>query len=149
MWGKALKSLARCLFGVLCAGLGQPAWAACSVGGMATLSFGPVIALASTANADSNTGVTFWLACDEGALPALYSGTTRTLQSGANQLPVLLSLSAPGGAELPSTFPGTALTLVGQGEHQVIPLYGRLRTADFRLLPAGVYGGSLVLTVVW
>jgi spore coat protein U-like protein len=137
-----------CVVGI---GLCQSVWAAptCTVAASPSLSFGPVIALADTADADANTGSSFWVNCNSEvvAAPTLYSGSERTMYSGASQLPFQLSLSVPGGSELPSQFPGATLDMVNDGSNRTITLHGRLRAADFRSLPAGVYNQMIELTV--
>jgi spore coat protein U-like protein len=113
------------------------------------LSFGSVIALANTPDVDANTGSSFWVNCNSEvvAAPTLYSSSERTMFSGASQLPFHLSLSTPGGSELPSQFPGATLDMINDGTHQTITVHGRLRALDFHSLPAGVYSQVIELTI--
>jgi spore coat protein U-like protein len=130
---------------------GQSALAAptCTVSASPSLSFGPVIALASTADVDANSGASFWVNCTSEvvAVPNLYSGSARAMLSGANQLPFELSLFVPGGSELPGQFPGATLDMVNDDSNQTVTLHGRLRGTDFRSLPAGEYNQIIELTV--
>ena len=68
---------------LVCALAAAPAHAvpSCTVATGAVLSFGPVVALASSADADANTGVSLWVNCsgDVEDAPRLYSGSERTL----------------------------------------------------------------------
>ena len=56
----------------------------CTIASGATLSFGSVVALASTGDVTTNSGSSLWVNCtsDVSTTPALYSSTTRTLVSG-------------------------------------------------------------------
>lgn len=139
------------LSGLIVAGLCTHSLAAptCTVATSATLSFGVVIALASSADVTSNTGSSFWINCtsDVLAAPLLYSGTPRALVSNGHSLAFGLSTVAPGGPELPTTSPGTALGVPHNGNNQTVTLHGRLESRHFKSLPAGAYARSVALTV--
>lgn len=121
----------------------------CSVASGATLSFGTVVALASTGDVSANSGSTFWVNCtaDVGAAPLLYSASTRTLVSGPNTLPFGLSATVSGGVELPASSPGTMLGIARNGTNQTVVLYGRITASNFKGLPSGMYSTSLSLTL--
>ncbi len=128
-----------------------PAWAVptCTVAANATLSFGAIVALASTGDVTANSGTSLWVSCtsDVAAAPALYSGTPRTLVSGGNSLPFALSAIAPGGAELPTASPGASLGILRNGTQQTVTLYGKIAANNFRALPSGPYSTLIGLTV--
>jgi spore coat protein U-like protein len=145
------RRLVRCaLFGAA-ASLSIDAWAipTCTVASGATLSFGAVVALASTGNVNANSGSTFWVNCtaDVGNAPSLYSASTRTLVSGGNSLPFVLSVTSAGGVELPASIPGTALGIARNGTNQTVTFYGRIMSSNFKSLPSGSYSTSVALTV--
>jgi len=121
----------------------------CTVASSATLSFGAVVALASTGDVATNSGSTFWINCtsDVSTTPALYSAGARILASGGHTLPFMLSEVAAGGAELPAHTPGTPLGIVKNGANQTVTLYGKIQAADFKALPSGFYSGTITLTV--
>jgi spore coat protein U-like protein len=127
------------------------AWAVptCTIASGATLSFGSVIALASTGDVTTNSGSSLWMNCtsDVTTTPALYSVTTRTLVSGVNSFPFALSASSPGGVELATSSPGTPLGIAKNGSNQTVTLYGKIYNANFRALPAGAYSRVVDLTV--
>ncbi len=129
----------------------MPAWAVptCTVASNATLSFGAIVALASTGDVTANSGTSFWVNCtsDVAAAPSVYSGTPRTLGSGGNTLPFALSVIAPGGAELPTASPGVSLGILRNGTQQVVTLYGKILANNFRSLPSGSYSRSISLMV--
>ena len=129
------------------------AWAVptCTVASTATLSFGSMVALASTGDISANTGTTFFVNCtaDVVTTPSLYSASTRALVSGAGSLAFSLSTVAPGGAELPTAPPGTPLGIAKDGTNQTVPLYGKLLAGNFRSLHSGFYTTSITLTVVY
>ena len=109
----------------------------CTVADSAMLSFGPVVALASTGDVSANSGTSFWVNCTSDVIttPALYSPTTRSMVLGGSTLPFSLSLVSPGGAELPAASPGASLSIVNNGTNQSVSLYGKIRARDFQALP--------------
>lgn len=121
----------------------------CTVASGAMLSFGAVVALASTGDVTTNSGSSFWVNCtsDVAAAPALYSSTPRTLLSGGNNLPFALSMVAPGGAELPTASPGAQLGITRNGANQMVTLYGKILATNFQSLSPGVYSRSITLTL--
>jgi spore coat protein U-like protein len=121
----------------------------CTIASDAMLSFGAVVALASTGNVTTNSGSSFWVNCtsDVAAAPALYSATPRTLLSGGNSLPFALSLVSPGGVELPTASPGAQLSLTRNGSNQVVTLYGNIFASNFQSLSPGMYSRSITLTL--
>lgn len=121
----------------------------CTSASGATLAFGTIVALASTGDITANTGSSFWVNCtsDVTAAPTLHSNTERTLTSGGNSLPFALSAVAPGSVDLPSSSPGTVLTITRNGANQTVTLYGKVRAADFKALPSGTYSRSITLTI--
>jgi spore coat protein U-like protein len=121
----------------------------CTVASGAQISFGAVVALASSGDQTANSGSSFWVNCtaDVAGTPSLYSSTPRVLQSGASTLPFSLSLVAPGGSELSSAPPGSGLGIAKDGTNQTVTLYGRLLNVHFRALPAGVYTRVITLSV--
>ena len=123
----------------------------CTVASGATLSFGAIVALAGTGDVTSNSGTSFWINCtaDVTTTPALYSASARTMASGANTLPFALSAASAGGADLPTTSPGSLLGIAKNGTNQTVPLYGRITASNLKSLPSGVYATSIVLTVVY
>jgi spore coat protein U-like protein len=122
----------------------------CSVASSPNLSFGSVIALASTPDQTSNSGISFWVNCsaDVPRAPSLYSSTTpRVLLSGANSVPLALSTESPGGLELPFAAPGMPLNLLMNGSPRTVILYAKIRSIHFRSLPSGNYSATLSLTL--
>lgn len=144
-------ALRRGLLSLLIAGACTHAQAVptCTVASSATLAFGPVVALASSADVTSNSGSSFWINCtsDVAVAPTFYSATPRTLVSGSNSLPFSLSTVTPGGAELPTSSPGTSSGIATNGTNQTVTLHGRLRSSDFRSLPSGLYSSVMSLTI--
>jgi hypothetical protein len=67
--------------------------------------------------------------------------------SGTHQLPFTLSLSPSLTPGLPATAPGAALSIVRDGTSKTVTIYARLASADFRVLPAGVYGTMVTLNL--
>ncbi len=145
--GRCMHGLCMLLLAVACA----PARAVptCTVASAATLSFGAVVALASTGDVTTNSGTSFWVNCtsDVAAAPTLYSGSPRTLMSGGNSLPFTLSASAPGGAALPAVSPGASLGVLRNGTQQTVTLYGKIAASDFKALPSGFYSTSVTLMI--
>ncbi|MES2941086.1 MAG: spore coat protein U domain-containing protein [Pseudomonadota bacterium] len=141
----------HCFVAALLLGVAGAASAApqCMVGSGAQLAFGTVVALASSPDATSDTGAGFWVNCNAevASAPLLYSDTSRTMGSAGGNLPFTLSLAAPGGLQLPTASPGTALAIVRNGTNQTVTLYGKIRSVDFRALPAGVYSTTVTLTL--
>lgn len=141
------RSAAAAVF--LIAAAGAQATPQCSVSTSAVLSFGSVVALASTGDVASDTGSSFWVNCNAevAGAPAVYSSSPRVMSNGDRQLPFTLSAVAPGGAALPSASPGASLSIPRNGMNQPVVLYGRLRAADFKALPGGHYSTNLVITI--
>lgn len=143
----------RCAAAVaLCAvATGASSVPVCTIADSASLAFGPVIALASTVSVSTNSGTSFWVNCtaDVATTPSLYSSSTRSMTNGASSLPFNLSLVSAGGAELPSTSPGTSLSIVKNGTNQTVTLYGRVTAASFKALSSGHYTGLITLTLVY
>ncbi len=141
------------LLPVLFAYASGQAWAVptCTVAPSATLSFGSIVALASTGNISTNSGSSLWVNCtsDVATSPSLYSATARTLVSGANSLAFELSASSPGGVELATALPGTQLGIVRNGTNQTVTLYGRIVASNFKSLRSGLYTRVITLTVVY
>lgn len=122
----------------------------CTVASGATLSFGSIVALASTPDQTTNSGTTLWVNCsaDVTETPTLYSSTSpRALVSGAHSIPLALSGVAPGGPELPYAPPGMPLNLLKNGSAETIVLYAKVQSIHFRSLPSGSYSAILSLTV--
>lgn len=121
----------------------------CTIASGAMLSFGAMVALASTGDVTTNSGSSFWVNCtsDVAVAPALYSATPRTLLSGGNNLPFALSIVSPGGVELPSASPGAQLGLARNGSNQMVTLYGKVLAANFQSLSPGMYSRSITLTL--
>jgi len=145
------SALTRGLLLLLAACAAGSAWGVptCTIASGATLSFGSVVALASTGDVTTNSGSSLWVNCtsDVSTTPTLYSSTTRTLVSGSNTLDFALSASSPGGIELPTSSPGTPLGIARNGSNQTVTLYGKIRAADFKSLPSGSYSRAIGLTV--
>jgi spore coat protein U-like protein len=127
------------------------AWAVptCTVASGGTLSFGPVVALASSPNVTTNSGSSFWVNCTADVLstPTIYSSSTRVMVSGGNSLPFSLSAVSPGGLELRTNSPGYALAITKNGTNETVTLYGKVFVADFKALPSGVYSTVITVTV--
>ena len=121
----------------------------CTIASGAVLSFGAVVALASTGDVTTNSGSSFWVNCtsDVVAAPTLYSATPPILLSGGNSLPFALSIVSPGGAELPIVSPGTQLGITRNGSNQVVTLYGKILATNFQSLSPGMYSMSITLTL--
>ena len=121
----------------------------CTIASGAMLSFGAVVALASTGDVNTNSGSSFWVNCtsDVVAAPTLYSATPPILLSGGNSLPFALSIVSPGGAELPIVSPGTQLGITRNGSNQVVTLYGKILATHFQSLSPGMYSSYITLTL--
>ena len=122
----------------------------CTIATGATLSFGSVVALASTPDQTTNSGTSFWVNCsaDVPDAPSLYSSTTpRSLQSGANSIPLALSTHSPGGPELPFAPSGVPLNLLRNGTAETVVLHAKIQSTHFRSLPSGSYTAVLSLTL--
>ena len=136
---------------MLAAGICMPVQAipTCTIASGAMLSFGAVVALASTGDVTTNSGSSFWVNCtsDVAAAPALYSTTPRTLLSAGNSLPFALSLVSPGGAEMPTASPGAQIGVARNGSNQMVTLYGRILASNFQSLSPGIYSRSITLTL--
>lgn len=131
----------------------SPAWAVptCTVASGGALSFGAVVALASTPDVQTNSGASFWVNCtsDVASTPAIYSATARTMTSGGNSLPFALSAVSAGGPGLPTGLPGAPLAIAKDGSNETVTLYGEILTTDFKGLPSGQYSQSITITVVY
>lgn len=127
------------------------AWAlpTCTVASGGTLSFGTVVALASSPDVTTNSGSSFWVNCTADVLgtPTIYSGSSRVMVSGGNSLPFSLSIQSPGGSELPTSPPGNALGISKNGTNETVTLYGKVFVADFKALPSGAYSVLIMMTV--
>ena len=146
------RQLARGLCLLLLASICNSAMAAptCTIATGATLSFGSVVALASTPDQTTNSGTSFWVNCSEDvtAAPTLYSSTTpRTLQSSVYSIPLALSTHSPGGPELPFASPGMPLNVLRNGTAETVVLFAKIQSTHFRSLPSGSYTAVLSLTV--
>ncbi len=122
----------------------------CTVASGGTLSFGAVVALASSPDVTTNSGSSFWVNCtvDVPGTPAIYSNSTRVMVSGGNSLPFSLSAESPGGLELPTASPGSVLLDINKnGSNETVTLYGKVYVADFKSLPSGVYTAVIAVTV--
>lgn len=121
----------------------------CTIAPGAQIAFGPVVALASTGDVDSNSGSSLVVQCaaDVALPPSLYSSSPRRLSGPGGDLPFRLSLDSPGGLELADASPGSPLSVPSDGIDHVVPLHARLRAADFASLPAGNYAASITLTI--
>jgi spore coat protein U-like protein len=123
--------------------------AGCSLATDAQLSFGPIVALASTGDVDSNTGGSLTVRCsaDVALPPRLYSSSSRQLSGPGGYLPFRLSLMSPGGPDLPEASPGAALAVPSDDTDHAVTLHGRVRASDFAALPGGSYTGTVTLTI--
>lgn len=121
----------------------------CTVASGGTLSFGSVVALASTPDVPTNSGSSFWVNCTADVLstPTIYSGSSRVMVSGGNSLPFSLSAVSPGGLMLPTSSPGSVLAIAKNGTNETVTLYGKIFAADFKALRSGTYTVVLVMTV--
>lgn len=126
---------------------------ACEVSATSAISFGNVVALASTtANTAANSGSTFQVACSVSESPTIYASGTREMINGTDVIPFTLSVVSSGGAELPSTS-GTAAALPGSfvqdGDLHNVTLYSTIDAADFKSLPSVAYTTDLTVAVVY
>lgn len=121
----------------------------CSVGTGSQIAFGPVVALASTGDVDSNSGGSLLVRCgaDVALPPSLYSASTREMAGVGGTLPFRLSLSSPGGPDVPVSTPGAPLSVASDDADHVVTLHARLRAADFAALPSGAYAATVTLTI--
>lgn len=142
-----------CTLAAVIAGAAAPAMAVptCTVASGAQLAFGDVVALASTGDRITDSGVSFWVNCNSEvtSAPQLYSSNPRLMVSGSGSLPFQLSLVSPGGVELASSPPGAALDIVRNGTNQTVTLYAKVLASSFRSLRPGTYATSLTMTVVY
>jgi spore coat protein U-like protein len=144
--GATRAGLALWLLAAACAADAAPQ---CIVAAAGELSFGQVVALASSPDVTSDTGSSFWVNCNAevASPPTLYSDSARVMSSGGASLPFTLSLGSPSGTQLPATAPGAGLGIARNGTNQSVTLYGKIRSADFRALPAGRYSTSITVTL--
>ena len=121
----------------------------CSIAPGAHIAFGAVVALASTGDVDSNSGSSLMVQCaaDVALPPSLHASSPRSLSGPGGNLPFRLSLVSPGGLDLADASPGSALSVASDGLEHAVPLYARLRAADFASLPAGSYTATVTLTL--
>lgn len=128
---------------------GASATPQCTVASEATMDFGVVVALASTGDVATDSGASFWINCtsDVSSSPSIFSSTVRSMSSGAAVLPFRLSMVSPGGADLPTTSPGTAVGIARNGTNQVVVLFGKIRAGDFRSLQPGLYSNHVTVTI--
>ena len=121
----------------------------CTVSPGAALDFGSIPALASTGDVVSDTGASLSVSCtsDVTSPPSVYSATPRAMASGGRTLAFRLSLVSPGGPDLPTSAPGVPLAIARDGASHPVPLFGKIRAGDFRMLPAGHYTAPIVFTI--
>ena len=135
----------------VCALVVANAWAApqCSVASGSTMTFGNVVALASTPDQTTDSGTSFWINCNNevAAAPVLFSSSARVMSGNGSGLPFKLSLVSAAGTDLPTTAPGTPLGIVNNGTNQTVTLYGKIRAVDFKALPSGLYSTAISLTI--
>jgi spore coat protein U-like protein len=141
----------RLIIALLALSGASTAWAVptCTVASAGTLSFGTVVALASSPDVTTNTGSSFWVNCtaDVPGTPSIYSGSSRVMVAGGNSLPFSLSAESPGGLALQTGSPGSALAITKNGTNETVTLYGKVFVADFKALPSGVYSAVIMVTV--
>jgi spore coat protein U-like protein len=113
---------------------------ACTVSEAPTISF---VFGAQDAGATANSASTFQVACSSDLTPTIYASGTRAMTNGANAMPFNLSLTTGAAADdLPTTSPGSALTMVQDGTLKDVPLYASVAASTFR----GLEGGSYTVT---
>jgi spore coat protein U-like protein len=128
--------------------------AGCEVSAGGTISFGSIVALASTGNQAANSGSTFKVACSKDVAPTIATSTTRSMAdtgTGTHLLPFKLSLTNTGTDDLGSATP-TALTITQDGTPQTVTLYATILASDFsgaNALPLGAYTKTMTIDVAY
>jgi hypothetical protein len=116
----------------------------------ATMTFDGFAALSSTADQTADTAGSLLIACTTGAVPMIWSDTTRTLTGTGGA--IAFNLDQATGAvtnALPITT-GTAEEITGYistGAPIAVPLHGRITAAEFGGKAAGVYTANIVVSV--
>lgn len=130
--------------------------AGCEVSTGGAISFGNIVALASTADKTADSGTTFKVACSSGVSPTISSATARSMSNGAatpKLLPFNLSMTAGASADdLPTSGATQALSITQDGTLQSVTIYGRVVAANYsgaNVLPLGSYTNTMVMDVAY
>ena len=145
---KPMATLAALVLLALPAGAAH-AITGCSIAPGAQIAFGAIVPLASSGDADSNSGGSLVVRCgtDVALPPSLHSSTARQLGGPGGYLPFRLSLVSPGGPDLAEASPGSPLSVSSDDADHVVTLHARIRAADFAAMPSGAYSGAITLTI--
>jgi hypothetical protein len=122
----------------------------CTVASGATLSFPPVVALASSGNPSTDSGQSFKISCDASVVTTLrlYSASPRVMTNSAYILPFNLSLNSGASSDdLATGSPGTPVSILRDGQAHAVILYAKILAQNFRSLPGGFYSTSVTLTL--
>jgi spore coat protein U-like protein len=122
----------------------------CTVASGATLAFPPVVALASGGNPSTDSGQSFKISCDASVVTTLrlHSASPRVMTSSVYSLPFNLSLNSGASSnDLATGAPGTAISIVRDGQPQAVILYAKIFAQNFRSLPGGFYSTTVTLTL--
>jgi spore coat protein U-like protein len=130
--------------------------AGCEVSTGGAISFGSIVALASTADKTADSGTTFQVACSSGVSPTISSATARSMTNGGatpKLLPFNLSMTAGAAADdLPVSGTTQALSFTKDGTLQTVTVYGRVVASNFsgtNVLPLGSYTNTMVMDVAY
>jgi spore coat protein U-like protein len=122
---------------------------ACEVSPTSAIHFGSFPALLSSTDKTADSGSTFQVACSSGAVPKIYTLSTRTLVSGANSFPFNLSLTSGAAADdLPATgVTGVDPGMAKDGAFHDVTIYASIAAANYSTKPAGAYTRAVTLSV--
>jgi len=119
----------------------------------ATLAFGDISALLTSADATGDTAGSLSIACSSGTTPVIYTTSPRTLTGSGTALgnSMAFNLSQTAGAatdNLPAIATGEAITgFTANGDAQVVPIYGRVLAANFGDKLVGPYSATITISV--
>lgn len=121
----------------------------CEVTTTSAIHFGTFAALSSSGDKTADSGSTFRVACSSGAVPKIYTLSTRTLVSGANSFPFNLSLTSGAPSDdLPATgVTGADPGMAKDGALHDVVIYASILAADYSIKPAGAYTRAVSLQV--
>ncbi|HVZ45626.1 MAG TPA: spore coat protein U domain-containing protein [Ramlibacter sp.] len=124
---------------------------ACEVQTSGSIDFGSVVALASTGDQAVSNATGLTVACSNGLSPSLYSATDRNMLNGADQLPFDLCVADCTGSNGmgASSDAATPIDITTDGSLHAVPLYARIKAADFKGLPAGAYSKTVTINVLY
>lgn len=116
----------------------------------ASMTFPGFAALSSTADQTANTDGSLLVACTTGAVPMIWSDSTRVLTGPGGTIAFNLDQAAGAVTNALPITTGAAEGITGyvsSGAPISVPLYGRITAADFGGKQAGQYTANIVVSV--